>query len=248
MTTKGIRHLDIGTELTRVEWEAETSHYLASGTGYPSTPAEMDLFYRTDEHKWYCYTGSGWTELTAGGYSGGNLIPSVANTSTVGSADYEFLGIYVGTNGIYYGTSQSVITKELSSGVLGVYDSGGSNLGHIAASTVYALSVKPYTGNNLNFYTQAVDDTYNIFYAQDNDTDGFKEIARMSSASDPYFSFGGSQDWKFYNSGSLVIGSSASFYNSAILYMQAGSSIQSYVDDDAYFPFYAKDTGVGQVE
>lgn len=204
MTTKGIRHLDIGTELTRVEWEAEDSHFIASGTGYPSTPAEMDLFYRTDEHKWYIYTGSGWTELTGGGgYDGGDLIPNSANDHTIGSATYEFQGIYVGSNGIYYGTSQSVITKELSSGILGVYDSGGSNLGHIAANQLQGLSLRPYTGNNIDYYTATTDSYYNRFLAWDDDIDTHVEIARVANASNPYFSFGGSQQFKFYYGGGM---------------------------------------------
>lgn len=51
--------------MTRVAWEATDSHSLASGTDLPIAPTEMELFYKTDEHKWYQYNGSDWISLVA---------------------------------------------------------------------------------------------------------------------------------------------------------------------------------------
>lgn len=61
--TKGIKHKDIGQELTEVEWEADDSHELESGTSFPGSPTEKDRYYRSDEHKWYIYNGTEWKAL-----------------------------------------------------------------------------------------------------------------------------------------------------------------------------------------
>lgn len=60
--TRGIIHVDPGAELTAAEFTSVTSHSIASGTAFPTDPApvEMDLFYRTDQHKLYIYNGTDW--------------------------------------------------------------------------------------------------------------------------------------------------------------------------------------------
>lgn len=67
MAKSGLKHIDVGAELTKTEWESEDSHELLHGSSFPGTPVERQLFYRDDEHKWYIYTGAAWTELTGGG-------------------------------------------------------------------------------------------------------------------------------------------------------------------------------------
>lgn len=44
----------------------EGSITLPSGTSFPASPVEGDLFYRTDEDKTYIYDGSGWNEAGKG--------------------------------------------------------------------------------------------------------------------------------------------------------------------------------------
>lgn len=61
--TKGIKHKDIGEDLSRTEFEADDSHELESGTSFPGSPVEKDRFYRTDLHEWYIYNGSVWKVL-----------------------------------------------------------------------------------------------------------------------------------------------------------------------------------------
>jgi len=61
--TKGIKHKDIGPELTRAEFEVDDSHELEEGTSFPGSPTEKDRFYRTDLHKWYIYNGTTWKDL-----------------------------------------------------------------------------------------------------------------------------------------------------------------------------------------
>jgi len=56
----GIKHIAVGDQLSRAEWEAANSHETVSGVSFPATPVEKDLFYRTDTHKWYQHNGSDW--------------------------------------------------------------------------------------------------------------------------------------------------------------------------------------------
>ena len=71
MAKSGLKHIDVGPELTKTEWESEESHELIHGTSFPSSPVERQLFYRDDEHKWYIYNGTEWVWL--GGGSGGGM-------------------------------------------------------------------------------------------------------------------------------------------------------------------------------
>lgn len=63
----GIKHASVGQIITEAEWEADNIHIIESGTSFPGSPTEKDLYYRTDEHKWYIYNGTEWRELTAVG-------------------------------------------------------------------------------------------------------------------------------------------------------------------------------------
>jgi hypothetical protein len=67
MPKSGLKHIDVGPELTKTEWESEESHELIHGTSFPSSPVERQLFYRDDEHKWYIYNGTEWVWLGSGG-------------------------------------------------------------------------------------------------------------------------------------------------------------------------------------
>jgi hypothetical protein len=60
MANAGIRHIDVGDQLTKTEWLSEETHELVHGTSFPASPVERQLFYRDDEHKWYIYNGSAW--------------------------------------------------------------------------------------------------------------------------------------------------------------------------------------------
>ena len=70
MPKSGLKHIDVGPELTKTEWESEESHEVVHGTSFPSSPIERQLFYRDDEHKWYIYSGSAWVWLGGGGGGG----------------------------------------------------------------------------------------------------------------------------------------------------------------------------------
>jgi hypothetical protein len=67
LAKSGLKHIDVGAELTKTEWESEESHEVVHGTSFPSSPVERQLFYRDDEHKWYIYNASAWVWLGGGG-------------------------------------------------------------------------------------------------------------------------------------------------------------------------------------
>lgn len=52
-----------------------------------------------------------------------------------------------------------------------------------------------------------VDDSTVLFQAWDNDADALVEVAKLTSANDPFFSTGGAQDWKFLRSGGAICSS-----------------------------------------
>jgi hypothetical protein len=70
MAKSGLKHIDVGAELTKTEWESEDSHELVHGNSFPGSPIERQLFYRDDEHNWYIYDGSGWVDLQGAGGGG----------------------------------------------------------------------------------------------------------------------------------------------------------------------------------
>lgn len=70
----GLKHIDVGAELTKTEWESEDSHELIHGNSFPGSPVERQLFYRDDEHKWYIYNGTSWVWLGGGSGGGGTKI------------------------------------------------------------------------------------------------------------------------------------------------------------------------------
>lgn len=65
MAKSGIKHIDVGPELTKAEWESEESHTLVHGNAFPGSPVERQLFYRDDEHVWYIYDNTAWKSLQA---------------------------------------------------------------------------------------------------------------------------------------------------------------------------------------
>jgi hypothetical protein len=83
MAKSGLKHADVGDELSKAEWLSEESHELVHGTSFPASPVERQLFYRDDEHKCYVYNGSNWVELTAGG----GAPPAHASTHQDGGSD-----------------------------------------------------------------------------------------------------------------------------------------------------------------
>lgn len=78
-----------------------------------------------------------------------------------------------------------------------VYNLGGSTKGWALIYMANAGYLRPETYTTGQYYA---------FYARDVDGAAYVEVARAVNANDPYFSFGGSQENLFYNSGAVTIG------------------------------------------
>jgi hypothetical protein len=123
------------------------SHTLDSGTSFPGGASVTDLFYRSDENKWYMYT-TAWTELTSQGNDlsaiGESLIPDSAGSYNIGSTDYEWGNLYI-TTSIYFGSGQDVEITRSGTNLLDIPDSirigGGtySTAGAIRLANGYAI-------------------------------------------------------------------------------------------------------------
>lgn len=85
MALSGIKHTDIGTELSKSIWELESSHEIVHGSAFPTVPApvEPQLFYRDDLHIWYIYSSGVWAALTAEEFT--TIASSATPTPTGGS-------------------------------------------------------------------------------------------------------------------------------------------------------------------
>ena len=53
MAKTGIKHADVGGDLSKTEWESEETHELAKGATLPETPTESQLFFKTDDNHLY---------------------------------------------------------------------------------------------------------------------------------------------------------------------------------------------------
>jgi len=67
MASSGIRHTVSSTPVSRSQYESEEHHAIVSGSSFPTSPAERQLFYRTDLHKLYIYNGTTWVDCTSQG-------------------------------------------------------------------------------------------------------------------------------------------------------------------------------------
>jgi hypothetical protein len=118
MAKTGLRHIDVGPELTKTEWESEESHELVHGTSFPASPVERQLFYRDDEHKWYIYDGTEWVDLQGGGVElHGNEYhdPDFASEAALAAHEATTTGVH-GLKGVVgfsaYQTSDQTIAKD----------------------------------------------------------------------------------------------------------------------------------------
>jgi hypothetical protein len=95
--------------------------------------------------------------------------------------------------------------KQGTSGNLDIKNAADDAHRGIRASTLLAYSSITLQSDASQLNSSDVDDRYAIGQSRDNGV-GLVEIFRMQGAADPYFSMGGSQENKFYNSGAVVLG------------------------------------------
>jgi hypothetical protein len=150
-------HKDVGTSLSKAEWEGTDVHYMPSGTSFPLTPTEGQMFYRTDTHKQYQYNGSTWVDLTSSpGSIGEDLLPSTANIYDLGSPTYEWNTAYIGTGKIYFYTDQYEAIHSDGTGL--VFTTANSSrwkiedAGHFVPTTANSYNIGSPTAEVSNIY------------------------------------------------------------------------------------------------
>ena len=140
------------------------------------------------------------------------------NTLTLNANDTAFITL----------TTGATDTCVLASAVTATTQAAGNN-STLIATTAYVdaavgtvnsfaeiLALSNITGANdivvsttQSISTALVDDNYFLIKAVDNDPNTASEVARVQGAADPYFSMGGSQQYKFYNSGVATVDGAA---------------------------------------
>lgn len=50
---KGIKHVDVGNDLTKSEYHGEEAHELVNGDTLPENPTQGDVFFKTDDKHLY---------------------------------------------------------------------------------------------------------------------------------------------------------------------------------------------------
>ena len=105
-----------------------------------------------------------------------------------------------------------------------------------------------FNTSNQVFASPNADNLYTIIQARDNGNARI-EIARMAGAADPYFSMGGSQQFKFHNSGVATLGGNITLGDGITVEMGDASKIMTGVTAADYFTAEAYNTnGAARVE
>ncbi len=105
--------------------------------------------------------------------------------------------ILSGVNSIYLG-SDALLYDLL--GIIYLRNAADSAYQSLYLGTLVFNTALTAGANALSINAKGTNNNYLKFQAKDTEG-GFLEIGRLAGASDPYFAFGGSQQWKFYNSG-----------------------------------------------
>ena len=119
-------------------------------------------------------------------------------------------GVAIGANAIIT-SSLSVIEKTISGQVLAVRNAADSAAASIAAHTYFCeVGGISFEGTNGQSISAPNADAWHMgFKARDTGV-GLVEVGRMAGGADPYFSFGGGQQFKFSNGGQ------AGFFSAAL--------------------------------
>lgn len=193
-------------------------------------------------------------------FDGTAILPLADGSYTLGSTTMRWSAIYANAmtiysaNGIDINPGSDVDIDVITLGVTGDirlrWDESEDRF-HIQTAGLYVaasltVGVDIVVANDIQFASDAAiirannnDDDYLIFQARDNGNTTI-EVARLAGAADPYFSMGGSQQWKFYNSG-IVYADSVLFMGDsnttaeAVVGITTGIQIDQGAADNALF-------------
>jgi hypothetical protein len=124
------------------------------------------------------------------------------------SGDYLYLDAYDTNTGPGYA---HMIT--LKAGTDPTVSLGAAGSIKVDSTSLITVSYHVALLNTIALQTGTTDGNYYLFKAIDNDGEAgaYLEVARVVSANDPYFAFGGSQQNLFYNSGAVTFGGAVTF-------------------------------------
>ena len=113
--------------------------------------------------------------------------------------------------------TDNVIFAVDTNGVLTITPSGAAvdfaskNLTGLGTLSAFTLGGTIDIADTKGITTGILDDDYFTILAVDNDDQSLKEVARAQGAVDPYFALGGTQENKFYTSGTATLGGVITF-------------------------------------
>jgi len=149
--------------------------------------------------------------------------------------------ITLGANLLKY---TNVAIKEDGATVIGMYDAAGLNYRSVALDDIQPIGSLQFQVDAEEISAPDADDDYTIIKARDNGV-GLTEVARISGAADPTFSFGGAQQNVFFESGAVHLGGFTTLASGCKISDTKG--IQTGGADDDYFFIKARDNGVGYI-
>ena len=129
----------------------------------------------------------------------GDIIPSATGTYDIGTSSF-------GMDKIYF--EHIMLKSSMPGHNLFIRTLDDSSYANLVGAWFGCSSTFAFWGSSCTMRADDVDNSNVIIKARDNGV-GLVEIARKQSAPDPYFSCGGSQEFKFYNSGIADFGSGA---------------------------------------
>ena len=127
-------------------------HSIDGGTSFPGSPAEKDLYYRTDLHKWYIYSGTAWVDLTASAGAGADEKVKVSSNDTV--ADYLLNKLAAGS-----GISITEVNDGAEEDVALATNPLGARVYHNANQSIPNSSWTTLSFNSERFDTDTIHDT-----------------------------------------------------------------------------------------
>jgi hypothetical protein len=119
-----------------------------------------------------------------------DLLPLADNTYSLGSAALGWKGIY----------TPNLLLRELDSNTLYLRDAIDSADRNLRLSTLYFGIMTAVIAGTSAITTRDADANLLLLKARASGV-GLVEVARLQGAADPYFSMGGSQEFKFTNAG-----------------------------------------------
>lgn len=150
---------------------------------------DVDTYFRFEDDK---------LTVVVGGVSALIIEEAASDSITWGAYNHTFGGdVNIGANLL---KTTNLIIKELDSNSIGIRNSADNAYRNLYANTIVYAEQIIAGADALSINSPNTDANYTTFKARDSDV-GLVEVGRLAGAADPYFSMGGSREFKFTNGG-----------------------------------------------